>query len=133
MVTQGVVEAYLVEVKSEAARVVRGSQHVRIAGATGIIAGRINGVYKPTNELSDNVMVYNKVGDGDMWLVYRASMKHWMVQSIVQKGTDGGVAGCGVSAKCLPEDCPAGKWEVLCGLVSPTFEPQPTVIITKVQ
>ena len=52
VVSQKEVDAYLAEMERETARVVKGSQHVRIAGATGAKADEINGLYKPTDELS---------------------------------------------------------------------------------
>ena len=129
VVTQEEADAYLAEVKREAARVVRGSQHVRIAGATGTNAGIINGLYKPTEELSGNVALYVKIDDGDMWLVYLDSSKNWNVQTTANKGTDLCWAYCHVPVKCLPDECPRGLWQVAdCA----EGGPQPAVTISMV-
>ena len=129
VVTQKEVEAYLAELKSEAVRLVKGSQHVRITGATGSKAGNINGMYKPTQELRDNVTVYVKVEDGDMWLEYHAVTRKWQVKTTAGKGEDGGWAYCAVPVKCLPEKCPAGQWQVGDGT---KFDPQPAITISVV-
>ena len=101
---------------------------VRIAGATGINADKINGVYNPTDELSDgNVTVYRKMEDSDLWLEYLASTKEWQVKPIAKKGTDACLAYCDVSVKCLPEECRAGQWRVYDGS---TFVPQPALTVT---
>ena len=81
-ITQKQVDDYLDEVEREIDRVVKGSHNVRIAGATGTQAGIINGVYKPTEELSANVSVYVKTDDGNMWLEYRAQLHQWQVITI---------------------------------------------------
>ena len=126
VVNQAEVEVYLAEVEREAARVVNGSHNVRIAGATGPNASCINGVYKPTAELCDNVTVYAKIGDGDVWLEYHAAHMSWMVRPTTSKGTDGGFALCAVPVKCLPEKCPPGQWEVGDG---DKVVPQPAITI----
>ena len=112
VVTQEEVKAYIAEVERESTRVLKGIHHVRVTGATGIFAGSINGIYRPTQELCGNVTVYVKVEDGDMWLEYRALLKHWQLKPIAGKGTDTGLAYCTVPAKCLPEECPRGSWYV---------------------
>ena len=126
VVTQDEVEAYLADVKSEAARVVKGTQHVRITGATGPKAGSINGMYRPTQELSDNVTVYVKIDDGDMLLEYRALIKDWQVKHTAHKGKDISFAFCAVPAKCLPDKCPVGQWQVVGG---DKYGPQPAITI----
>ena len=111
LVSKEEVIAYLLKEERKAARVVIGSHKVRIAGATGTKADLINGVYKPTNELCDNATVYTKVGnDGVLFLEYCALYKRWQVRP---KDANHYSACCCVSAKCLPEECPVGKWYVL--------------------
>ena len=127
MLTEEELEAYLAEVEREAARVVKGSQHVRIAGATGTNAGKVNGMYKPMEEMNDNVTVYAKVGDGDRWLVFNASYKQWNLQSTASKGTGSIFAYCKVPAKCLPQHSPVGRWKV-----APGSQLQPAVTISVV-
>ena len=126
VVTREEVGAYRAQVEDEAARVVKGGQHVYITGATGLPAGRINGMYRPTQELRDNVTVYAKVGDGDTWLEYRADIKDWQVKPTRAKGTIACLACCTVPVKCLPDKCPLGQWRVFAG---ETFLPQPAVTI----
>ena len=129
VVTLEEVEAYRAQVEEESARVVKGSQIVTITGATGRCSSIVNGVYKPTDELCGNATVYVKVDDDDTWLVYRSSLEHWQVKSTDYKGTEDCWAFCSVPAKCLPEDCPTGQWEVAdsteCG-------PQPSITISVV-
>ena len=126
-VTREEVEAYRAQVEEEAARVMKGSNTVTIAGATGTLAGNINGIYKPTEELCGNATVYVKVDDCKMWLEYNASMKQWQAKSTGDKGKDDCWAYCVVPAKCLPEDCPPGMWVVFNGY---KWEPQPAVTIS---
>ena len=109
------VGAYREEQEREAARVVKGRHNVRITGTTGVKAGLINGVYKPTNEMSGNVSVYQKVvgvQSGNVWLEYNAHLKMWQVKLTANKGAHLCWARCIVSVKRLPQECPAGKWEV---------------------
>ena len=127
VVTQEEIGAYLAEVKIEAVRVVRGRHNVSITGATGTFAGDINGIYKPTPEFCDNATVYVKVRNPNMCLKYHASMKQWQVKTTSAKGTDASMASCVVPAKCLLEECPAGKWLVANGS---KWGPQQTVTIT---
>ena len=122
VLTQQEVEAYLAELEREAARLVNGSQHVRITGAA-----IVNGVYKPTEEMNDNVTVYAKVGDRDRWLVYNASYKDWNVQTTASKGTAACSVYCKVPDKCLPQNCPTGKW-----YVTPGSQLQPAMTISVV-
>ena len=129
VVTLPEVETYRAEMAREAARVVQGNQHVSISGATGPAAGRINGMYKPTEEMCGNVTVYVKLDDGSKCLEYNASRKQWQVKPSGSKGTDDFSMLCPVPVKCLPQDCPAGKWEVADGT---DFNPQPAVTITVV-
>ena len=106
VVTQQEAEAHLAEVEREAARIVKGSQHVRIFGAFGVI----DGVYKPTEEMHGNATVYVKVDDDDMWLEYHAERKQWQVKETVHKGTKRCYASCAVGVKWLPHECPVGEW-----------------------
>ena len=99
---------------------------VRISGATGPAASVINGIYEATTELSGDMPVYVKVGNGEMWLEYRAGNKQWQVKPTSVKGADGCTAFCIVPAKCLPEKCPPGKWQVYDGA---KLVPQPAVTI----
>ena len=46
------------------------------------------------------------------WLEYRASLKQWQAKPSADKGTDTCTAYCTVPAKCLPQECPVGKWVV---------------------
>ena len=109
----------------DAALVVKGIHNVRITGATGPAADDVNGVYKPTEEMCDNATVYVKVGDDDKWLEYNASDKQWRVKLTRYKGTYNFWASCDVIGKCLPQDCPVGKWQVHDG----TWESQPAVTV----
>ena len=91
LVTHEQVDAYLAEVEREAARVLKGSHNVRIAGATGTAAGVFNGVFKPTEEsCSANVSLYIKMVEDDdiMWLEYRARFHQWQVNHEKQESSN---------------------------------------------
>jgi hypothetical protein len=109
IVSQAELEAH----KAEAARQVIGTKSVRLAGATGNDAEYVNGVYEPTSELSSGgVTVYRKVGNAEMWLEYCASAGWWQSTPTASKGKTSCWACCAVPAKCLPEACPVGQWQV---------------------
>ena len=114
------------EVERETARVVKGSQHVRITGATGTNAGLVNGMYKPTEEMCGNVTVYVKIDDGNLWLEYHAATTTWQMKGTANKGENFSCANCIVPVKCLPEKCPPGQWEVGDG---DKVVPQPAITI----
>ena len=92
-----------------------GCHHVRISGATGVKADLINGVYKPTSTMCSNVTVYEKAMGGNVYLQYNASGSSWLVKEIEDRNGDFCWASCTVPAKCLPQECPVGKWYVLDG------------------
>ena len=107
----------------------KGFDNVLITGATGgTNAGLINGTYQPTKEMKDNVTIYVKVDNDNVWLVYTASSSNWNVQDTAAKGTDTRWAHCSVRTKCLPHDCPVGEWIVDCE----DAQPQPAVTVTVV-
>ena len=83
------------------------SSGVCIAGAMGPKGGIINGTYEATSEMSGDMPVYVKVGHDSICMVYRADVKQWQVKP---SDTDGYLAYCVTPAKCLPEECPVGKW-----------------------
>ena len=128
LVSKVEVEAYRDELEREAAREVKGRHNVRITGATSIKAGLINGVYKPTNEMSGKVTVYQKVVDGNVWLEYNVASKSWQVKPKASKGTSLSWANCSVFSKRLPQECPAGKWYVYDGT---KFVPQPAIKVRR--
>ena len=111
VVTKEEAETHRIALERDSVRMVKGSHNVRITGATGTAAGLINGVYKPTEELSDNVTVYVKLEGGDMWLKYHARLHQWQVKTTDDKGSDRCHAYCTVSHKCFPQECPVGHWE----------------------
>jgi hypothetical protein len=114
IVSQGELEAHKAAMAAEAARLCNGTTSVRLAGATGRCAMDVNGVYEPTSEVSSGgVTVYRKVGDADRWLEYHAGAGQWQVKCTAWKGEDVSAAYCIVPAKCLPEECPVGQWQVL--------------------
>ena len=126
------VKAYRAEQEQEAARVLEGIESVSIEGVTGVYAVSVNGVYIPTDALSDgNVTIYRNfamVGNEFMWLEYFASTKQWQVKlSATVEGVYRCQASITVPTKCLPEECPAGKWEVYDGN---KWEAQPIVTVT---
>ena len=124
--TQVEVDAYLAHVESEANRVVKGRHSIRIAGVTGQNEATVNGVYKPTAEMRDNVTLYVKVNDSNIWLEYHASYKQWQLVPTECKGDFGLWVYCSVPAKCLPQDCPVGKWQEKIN----KWDPQPAITIS---
>jgi hypothetical protein len=109
IVSQGELEA----LKVEAARQVVCTTAVRLAGATGDYDSCVNGVFEPTSEVSSGgIAVYRKVGNADEWLEYDAGEGSWVVKSFTDDGDEWGCASCAVPAKCPPEECPVGEWQV---------------------
>ena len=101
---------------------------VRITGAAGPHAHKINGMYEATTELSEKMPIYAKVGDACMLLECRP--RQWHVKDPEQKGKNSAWAYCTVPAKCLPQECPAGKWyECSAG----TWVAQPAITIKAVE
>ena len=123
VLTQQEADEYL----AEAARILKGSQNVHITGATGTNAGKVNGMYKPTEEMCGNVTMYVKVRNDDRWLEYKTTTKSWQVKSTTHKGTDSCRAYCSVPAKCLPQECPKSMWRVQDG---GKLNLQPTITIS---
>ena len=86
---------------------------VRIVGAMGPQIALVNGVYEATSEFAGGMPVYAKVGDPNVYLEYKADDNIWTVQSTDYKGIAKIYAVCDVPAKCLPQNCPVGKWEIV--------------------
>ena len=129
MATNEEVEAYRAEVDEEAARLVKGICSVRVTGATGISAASVNGTYEPMDEMCRNATVYRKTGDDTMWMEYNASSVSWQVKPIEYKGTNSCYAWCAVPSKCLPEECPLRRWQVV---VDGKHKPHPSVSVSVV-
>ena len=62
----------------------------KIQGTVGIHAGKVDGIYEATDEESGGMPVYRKQGDDDMWLMYHAPKKFWIVQQTVNKNSNMG-------------------------------------------
>ena len=103
-------------------------EDVRIKGATGSKANDINGLYEATEELSGDMPVYAKAGNFNSELVYIASTNDWSVQTTAMKGAIVCLAYCKVPKKCLPQECPAGKWKVVTNSDSEHVA-QPAIIV----
>ena len=109
---------------------------VRITGATGIKAAMcmidINGVYEAITVLPGDMPVYVKKDCwfGDNWLEYHAPSKSWQVKSTPNKGTETCYAACVVPDKCLPQECPQGKWKA--SLVGNKWEDQSAITVTDI-
>jgi len=101
---------------------------VRISGATGDNAWRVNGVYEVTDEVSGGMPVYKKQG-GDMWLEYHVSNGRWMSRSTLYKGqaNDACLAHVHCDVGVLPDKAPRGAWHVW---VNNAFEAQASVVVT---
>ena len=99
-----------------------------VTGATGVWAGQINGAYQETTELSGGMPLYVKVWDSSMCLEYYAANKQWQVKKVDNKSTDGWLACCAVPDKCMPQECPGGKW-VVCTSSSLHWIQQSTITI----
>ena len=100
---------------------------VQITGAKGSNsaavknAGLVNGMYAAMVGSSG---VYSKNGDDGTLLEYYAGTKQWQVKETADRGTDKCVAYCAVPAKCSPELCPKGQWQLWEGV-----EWKPTITI----
>jgi hypothetical protein len=82
---------------------IAGIKAVRIAGATGSNAASVNGVYEPTEEISNGVTVYRKIGDANKWLEY--TPLKWMVKPTKDKGNAYGWCIVDVDHPMVPERC----------------------------
>ena len=100
---------------------------VAIDNATGCHAKDVNGVYEPTLELCGGLPVYQKKGNGDMWLEYHES--NWRIRQINYRGMAYGEnAYISAERACLPQDCYAGAWFV--EMINNVFESAPLVTVT---
>ncbi len=79
---------------------------------TGTNAENCNGTYEPTNEVCDDLPVYQKKGNDTIWLEFNRGLNYWFVRSTSNRGTNKGWAYCSVEVPCLPQDCPASTWKV---------------------
>ena len=70
----------------------------------------VNGWYEPTTELSNNVSVYRKIGDGDKWVEYVDGC--WYVKPTEARGKCIGWATAFISPAVALEDVPMDCWEV---------------------
>jgi len=88
---------------------------VRISGATGVNAWRVNGVYKVTNEDSGDMPVYKK-READQWLEYHVSTNKWFSRSSANKGQASercdAFVDCTSNNCVLPDKAPSGAWHV---------------------
>ena len=55
---------------------------------SGCTAGTVNGVYKPTKEVCDGKVAYQKEDDVDRWIEYNQSFKMWMARSTVNRNSN---------------------------------------------
>ena len=86
------------------------SKIVQLQGATGVSADMVNGWYEPTTELSNNVSVYRKIGDGDRWVEYVDGC--WYVKSTKSRGEAAGMVHARIYPAVALEDVPMDCWEV---------------------
>ena len=70
----------------------------------------VNGWYEPTTELSNNVSVYRKIGDGDKWVEYVDGC--WFVTDTEDRGNCIGQAKAEISPAVALEDVPMDCWKV---------------------
>ena len=101
---------------------------MRISGATGDNAGRVNGVYEVTDEVSGGMPVYKKQG-AEQWLEYHVSTSSWMSRSTARKGQSR--LACHAYVDCamgvLPDNAPTGAWHVF---TSGAWEVQTSVVVS---
>ena len=71
----------------------------------------VNGWYEPTTELSNNVSVYRKIGDGDKWVEYVDGC--WHVTNTEDRGEAAGCAKAVIFPAVALEDVPMDCWMVL--------------------
>ena len=62
--------------------------------------------------MSGGMPVYHKQGDSDTWFIYNPSFFSWLVQPMVQKGTNIGYAVLECIFPCLPENGTKRTWQV---------------------
>ena len=89
---------------------------VLLSGATGSNADKINGIFEPTSETCDNLPVYKKKDTKEeIWLEFNKGLSYWFIRSTSNRGTNVGWSYCAVSLPCLPQGCPASKWQIYNG------------------
>ena len=103
---------------------------MRISGAEGPQAWRVNGVFDPVEGVSEGMPVYRKRDDAEWWLEYYAPSRQWVVTSTEGRGTGAGCALLRSDPPRLPDHALGSVWEVLDG---DDFVDQPSVLITQVR
>ena len=81
-----------------------------IDNVTGSNALSVNGVYEPTPELCDGLPVFQKKGNGDIWLEYFNSK--WRIRVTTNRRTTSQTASVIANRPCLPQDCNIREWQV---------------------
>jgi len=98
---------------------------IAIQGVKGACEKRVNGTYKPTDEISNGATVYSKVGDSNAWIEYQRNHK-WGVKKTSSKGT----TVCWAYVACDPlrplDECAQADWMVC---TSGGFEAQPVTVV----
>jgi hypothetical protein len=96
----------------------------------------VNGVFEPTDEISNGMPVYHKMGDPDTWMEMVKTTDNtwrWYIKPTKEKGPQNSICfGYGVSDEVvLPQDCDIKAWnvhdgskfvlepDVTCDLISP--------------
>ncbi len=102
---------------------------MRIAGAGGPGAWRVNGVFDPVDGVSEGMPVYRKRDDADWWLEYDATNRQWVVTRTKSRGTGAGWASLRSDPPRLPDHTLGSVWRVLDG---DHFVAQPSVSATQV-
>ena len=88
---------------------------MRISGAEGKNAWRVNGVFDPVEGVSEGMPVYRKRDDADLWLEYYAPRRQWIVTDTEDRGTGAGSAWLSSDPPRLPEHTLGSVWEVADG------------------
>ena len=103
---------------------------MRISGAEGPQAWRVNGVFDPVEGVSEGMPVYRKRDDADQWLEYYTLEREWVVTSTKSRGTGTGCAWLRSDPPRLPDNTLGSVWEVWDG---DDFVDQPSVSVTQVR
>lgn len=104
---------------------VGGAQSIDIRGAKGSNAISINGTYDPTDEVCNDMPVYQKRGDPNKWMEYFTQSKKWYIKATTDRGKARGWLRLTADPAVTPEKCD-GNCEVWDGS---KWTSQPTVNI----
>mmetsp|Transcript_731 Transcript_731/g.1261 ORF Transcript_731/g.1261 Transcript_731/m.1261 type:complete len:229 (+) Transcript_731:2-688(+) len=99
---------------------------LHILGAQGTKADKLNGIYSPTDELKDGMIIYQKQTDPDMWIEFNNKNRAWQVKHTKDKGQSKAWAYMNCDLIYPPEQC-RGTFNVYDDTLK--WQAQPTMML----